>query len=83
VKVPKVKTLKGKFFCETNLKWVWTQLLEKNWHTPKLFDKLKRESEVKTTEEQRVGACSLAHSILKGRRACWSSRMGLGRMTST
>jgi hypothetical protein len=30
LKVPKVKTLKVNFFRETNLKWIWTQLLEKN-----------------------------------------------------
>ncbi len=43
----------------------------------------KCESKVKTTKEQEVGACSMAHSTLKGRGACWNSRMGLGRMTST
>jgi len=31
-------------------------------------------------EEGGVEACSLAHSTLKGRRACWSSGMGLGRV---
>jgi hypothetical protein len=43
----------------------------------------KCESEMKTAEEQGVGAHSLARSTLRGRRACWSSGMGLGRMTST
>jgi len=33
-------------------------------HSPKLLDKLKCESEVKTTEEQKVWARSLACSIL-------------------
>jgi len=31
-------------------------------------------------EEGGVGACSLAHNTLKGRGACWSSGMGLGRV---
>jgi hypothetical protein len=31
---------------------------------PKLIDRLKCGSEVKATEEQGVGACSLAHSTL-------------------
>jgi hypothetical protein len=35
-----------------------------------------------TVEEQKIGACSLAHSTLRGRGACRSSEMGLGRMTS-
>jgi len=33
-----------------------------------------------TTEEGIVGARSLAHNTLKGRGACWSSGMGLGRV---
>jgi len=33
-----------------------------------------------TTEERGVGACSLAHNILRGRGACWSFGMGLGRV---
>jgi len=31
-------------------------------------------------EEGGVGARSLAHNILRGRGACWSSGMGLGRV---
>ncbi len=34
-------------------------------------------------EESGIGACSLACNIIGGRGACWSSEMGLGRMTST
>jgi hypothetical protein len=34
------------------------------WHVPKLLDRLKCEVEVKTTEEQRVGAHSLARNTL-------------------
>jgi len=34
----------------------------------------------KTTEERGVGARSLTHNTLKGRGACWSSGMGLGRV---
>jgi hypothetical protein len=49
------------------------------WHTPKLLDRLKCESEVKTTEEQGVEAWSLVQQHFEGRRVCWSSKMGLGR----
>jgi hypothetical protein len=53
------------------------------WRTPKLLNRLKCESEVKTTKKSKVGARSLAHNTLGDRGACWSSKMGLGRMTST
>jgi hypothetical protein len=33
-----------------------------------------------TAEEGGVGAHSLAHNTLRGRGACWSSGMGLGRV---
>jgi hypothetical protein len=36
----------------------------------------------KTTEEGGVEARSLAHNTLRGRGACWSSGMGLGKLTS-
>jgi len=36
----------------------------------------------KTTEGKKVGAHSLARNTSKGRRACWSSRMGPGRLIS-
>jgi hypothetical protein len=45
-----------------------------------LFTKLKSESKYKTTEGGGVGAHSVVHNTLKGRGACWSSRMGLGRV---
>jgi hypothetical protein len=48
------------------------------WHAPKLLDRLKCECKMKTTEDQRIGACSLACSTLKGREVCWSSGIGLG-----
>jgi hypothetical protein len=38
---------------------------------------------MKTMEELGVEARSLARNTLKGKGACWSSRMGLGRRTST
>ncbi len=38
---------------------------------------------MKTIEESRVGARSLARNTFEGRGACWSSGMGLRRMTST
>jgi len=53
------------------------------WCTPKLLNGFKCESKLKTTEEQGVGACSLAHSTLwGGRGACWNSGIGLVRVTS-
>ncbi len=45
-----------------------------------LFEGLESESKQKTAEGGGVGACSLAHNTLKGRGACWSSGMGLGRV---
>jgi len=34
----------------------------------------------KIVEGGGVGACSLTHNTRKGRGACWSSGMGLGRV---
>ncbi len=45
-----------------------------------LFEGLKCESKYKTSEEGGVKARSLAHNTLRGRGACWSSGMGLGRV---
>jgi hypothetical protein len=45
-----------------------------------LLEGLKSESKYKTMEGGGVGARSLAHNTLKGRRACWSSGMGLGKV---
>jgi len=45
-----------------------------------LLERLKGESKYKTTEEGGIEARSLAHSTLRGRGVCWSSRMGLGRV---
>jgi len=40
-----------------------------------LLEGLESESKQKTTEEGGVGARFLTHNTLKGRGACWSSRM--------
>jgi hypothetical protein len=45
-----------------------------------LLEGLKSESKYKTVEGGRVEARSLAHNTWRGRRACWSSGMGLGRV---
>jgi hypothetical protein len=45
-----------------------------------LLKRLKCESKKKTLEEGGVRAHSLVHNILRGRGACWSSGMGLGRV---
>jgi hypothetical protein len=60
-------------------KYLWCP----RWCTPMLLNGFKCESKLKTTEEQGVGARSLARNTLRGGRgACWNSRMGLGRVTS-
>ncbi len=71
------KTLNGdKFFCQMeymlndNIKMTHSQLLEG----------LKCESKWKIAEEGGVETRSLAHNTLRGRGACWSSGMGLGRI---
>ncbi len=45
-----------------------------------LLAKLKNESKYKTAEGEGVGARSLAHNTLRGKGACWSFGMGLGRV---
>jgi hypothetical protein len=45
-----------------------------------LFEGLKSESKYKIAEGERVGARSLVHNTLRGRGACWSFGMGLGRV---
>ncbi len=45
-----------------------------------LLTRLKSESKYKTTKGGRVRVHSLAHNTLKGRGACWSSEMGLGKV---
>ncbi len=45
-----------------------------------LLKGLKYEPKQKIAEEGGVGARSLAHNTLRGRGACWSSGMGLGRI---
>jgi hypothetical protein len=45
-----------------------------------LLEGFKSESKYKTTEGGGVEARSLAHNTLRGKRACWSSGMGLGRV---
>jgi hypothetical protein len=53
------------------------------WHTPKLFNGLNFEfkSEQQKEKEKELGRAPWFAS-LQGRRACWSSGMGLGRLTS-
>jgi len=47
-----------------------------------LFEGLKSESKYKTTEGGGVRARSLTHNTSRGRGACWSFEMGLGRLTN-
>jgi hypothetical protein len=52
-----------------------------NWMThSQLLEGLKCDSKWKIVEEGGVGMRSLAHNTLRGRGACWSSGMGLGRI---
>jgi len=67
------------------LKNLWKNKITPNLHegrTPKFLNGFKCESKLKATEKQGVGARSLARSTLRGRGACWSSKMGLGKVTS-
>jgi len=45
-----------------------------------LFKGLKSEFKYKITKRGGIGARSLAHNILRGKGAGWSSKMGLGRV---
>jgi hypothetical protein len=45
-----------------------------------LLEGLKSESKYKIAEGGGIKARSLAHNTLRGREACWSSEMGLGRI---
>ncbi len=45
-----------------------------------LLEGFKCEFKYNIAEEGGVGARSLAHNTLRGRGACWSSGMGLGRV---
>jgi len=53
---------------------------EPNLTHSQLLKGLKSESKYKTSEGGGVGARSLDHNTLRGRGACWSSGMGLGRV---
>jgi hypothetical protein len=54
--------------CHVHVSKAWAHIdriwPEFRWRTPKLLDRVKCESEAKTTEEQGVGARSLARSTL-------------------
>ncbi len=63
------------FWC-TNEPWANTNSLTHS----QLLEGFKSESKYKIVEGEGVGARSLAHNTLRGRRACWSSGMGLGRV---
>ncbi len=45
-----------------------------------LLEGLECESKQKTLEEDAIGARSLAHNTLRGKGACWSFGMGLGKV---
>jgi hypothetical protein len=48
------------------------------WRTPKLLDGLNWKSKGENNGRRRNWACSLIRNISRDKRACWSSRMGLG-----
>jgi hypothetical protein len=50
---------------------------------PKLLDKLNCEFEVKQWKNKELGDTFCGSQHLGGKRACWSSGKGLGRLTNT
>ncbi len=59
---------------------MWTLVFKLYMTHSQLLKGPKGGSKWNTVEEGGVGARSLTHNTLRGRRACWSSRMGLGRV---
>jgi hypothetical protein len=53
-----------------------------NWCTPKFFDGLNCESKGEDNERKRSWGAFLGSQHFGGRGACWSFKMGLGRLTS-
>jgi hypothetical protein len=50
---------------------------------PSSFGRLKCKYEGKTTKEQGIGNTLPSSQHFRGKRVCWSSEMGLRKMTST
>jgi hypothetical protein len=67
-------------YLEMIMKVIPMVVMEMKMTHSQLLEGLKCESKWKTTEEGGVETRSLAHNTLRGRGACWSSRMGLGRI---
>jgi hypothetical protein len=53
------------------------------WHTPKLFNGLNYKSKGEDNGRKRSWSALPNLQHFKGKRACWNSGMGLGRLTST
>jgi hypothetical protein len=66
----------GNKYCNCNL---MNRMKDIVTHS-QLLEGLKCESKWKTVEEGGVETCSLAHNTLRGRGACWSFGMGLGKI---
>ncbi len=59
---------------------MWVQSTSPLMH-PKLLDGLNYESKGEDNERKRSWGVPLGWQHFGGRRACWSSKMGLGRLT--
>jgi hypothetical protein len=53
-----------------------------NWHAPKLLDRFKCEFEVKQRKSKELEHTPSFGALWGGRRPCWSSGMGLRKMTN-
>jgi hypothetical protein len=76
----------GSYTCALVVVQLWTLFTWLNithWHAPNLGYRLKCKSEMKTIEEQEVEDTFPSSQHFGGKRACWSSGMGLGRMRNT
>jgi hypothetical protein len=58
----------------------WNMLIAITWRTPNSLQDSKVNPSTRHQKGGRVRARSLTHNILWGRGACWSFRMGLGRV---
>jgi len=80
---PNTNTLKHTWILYSHTKVhkmnIWQESAKIVMHS-QLLKGFNCEPKYNITKEGGVGACSLAHNTLRGRGACWSSGMGLGRV---
>jgi hypothetical protein len=73
---------KSKIKIFLNIRFSNNVIIFEEWRAPNLLYRLKCESKVKTSEEQKVGACSLVRNTLGVEGHAGVPRWGLWRMTS-